>query len=690
MPSIVETTAVALRRGDHEANLAFKGIQGEVSVDLGIQTSDGVLGTDNQTTLRLHNGITKGGIPMCRADMRNITTEVLAKNRNYLGDKNLAYADLSNLEQSADASTINNLIGTLVDYGLITDTTVKNYLNDYAFLNMSNVDTVNLATSTGHIGKNLAYEDTSNINTSNLTDSILHDGTNNNKPLAYADASNISTIALATTREGYGKNLAYADLSNVSSNTWNNLFVNTYNFETKNNKDSVIPDINADIINGHYPETLAVKNYVDKAVQEGSFLTVNLNNASSWEALYSNSNQQIYDYKVSSSYIEEKGDNFIVNNEYFTGKVLAETNLLKVKVDSVDTNGVPTSISLNITEGNNEIIPESDLYIISNTNTKCYVIITSTLDTVTNLYQYTAAIDTSKTNENGFETNTLYSLSEDFNIHNLLKLIPTEIDTVGGIVNYTYNYLRSYSSIIDTRLTIINPNGTNAVVKFECINVLPNIGGAGLTKVDFSNLSGMSDSDIAAVTGKNWRINQNENIPTSSSMIDSKYDYTISTAAMVWNSLYGNNNELVHKTGDETINGIKTFTNYIVGTGLQAASADLAELYESDENYPVGTLIKFGGDKEITIADCKEVNGVISEKPALLLNKDCIGLPVALTGKVKVRVYGKVNKFDKLTNFTNGVAIKKLAEEHKTIAIALENKDYEDEGLITCVTRLSL
>ena len=692
MASIVETTAVALRRGNHESNLNFRGVQGEVSVDLGTQTNDGVLGTDNETTLRLHNGITKGGIPMCRADMRNMTTEALAKDRGYLGDKNLAYADLSNVEQSASPSAINNLIDILVRYGLITDETVQEYLQAYALKNMSNVNTTDLATSTGHLGKNLAYADTSNINTSDLTNSLIHDGSaEKGKTLAYSDSSNLNTTQLTTTPFA-GPALAKKDLSNVPSSFWENLLINTYNVETKNNKDNIIPENDEDIVAGHYPETSADKQYVDNAVISGTFLNKNFDNASTFEPLYSNSIVQIYQYDAKPSYITDAGSNFVLDKKYPIMSLDNEVPL-EVIVNTVDANGVPTSISLSDEFGNYSY-SENALYIVSSTNTKCYFDLTSTYNNTLQLYEYTATINTSMTNEGGFVVNNTYkifdNISTDFIINEILYFIPTEIDASGSVLNYMYSPSINTTNITATSFTINNTAGENAVVEFYKIKTLPDIGGAGLLKTDFTNLRGMTQSDISSETNAPWRINHTEEIPNSNIPLNNKWYYDIANIGSIWNALYGNDNSLVHKDKTETITGSKTFTDYITSLGLRAYSADLAELYEADADYPIGTLIKFGGEKEITIADLDEVNGVISEKPAILLNKDCKGLPIALTGKTKIRVKGKVNKFDKLTNFYNGVAIKKLLPEHKTIAIALEDKITDEEGLVMCVTKLSL
>lgn len=60
-------------------------------------------------------------------------------------------------------------------------------------------------------------------------------------------------------------------------------------------------------------------------------------------------------------------------------------------------------------------------------------------------------------------------------------------------------------------------------------------------------------------------------------------------------------------------------------------------------------MVKFGGDKEITIADT-QVNAVISSEPGLILNtQNKTGQAIALIGRVPVRVIGNCKKFDYLT-----------------------------------------
>ena len=96
------------------------------------------------------------------------------------------------------------------------------------------------------------------------------------------------------------------------------------------------------------------------------------------------------------------------------------------------------------------------------------------------------------------------------------------------------------------------------------------------------------------------------------------------------------------------------------GSRLNATYADLAEYYESDINYEPGTVVEFGGEKEITIASDATIRvaGVVSTNPAYIMNSSCpgIALPVALQGRVPVKVRGTIRKGDLLISGGNGYA----------------------------------
>ena len=133
-----------------------------------------------------------------------------------------------------------------------------------------------------------------------------------------------------------------------------------------------------------------------------------------------------------------------------------------------------------------------------------------------------------------------------------------------------------------------------------------------------------------------------------------------------------------------------TYSTNFHGTATTALYADLAEKYESDQKYSVGTLIKFGGEKDITIADT-EVNGVISDRPGFILDSELEnGQAVALVGKTPLRIIGSVNKFDKIT-LSEIPGIGRVAKEGgKVIARALGFSGNNDEKLVMCVTKFTL
>ena len=131
--------------------------------------------------------------------------------------------------------------------------------------------------------------------------------------------------------------------------------------------------------------------------------------------------------------------------------------------------------------------------------------------------------------------------------------------------------------------------------------------------------------------------------------------------------------------------------NTVYAKATSAQYADLAEIYETDAEYEVGTVVVFGGDKEVTIStegNDPRVAGVISEKPAYLMNSESAGQPVALMGKVPCRVIGHIVKGDMLSTDPshNGVA-KKTHDPQvgEVIGKALENYDSEEIGTINIV-----
>jgi hypothetical protein len=96
------------------------------------------------------------------------------------------------------------------------------------------------------------------------------------------------------------------------------------------------------------------------------------------------------------------------------------------------------------------------------------------------------------------------------------------------------------------------------------------------------------------------------------------------------------------------------------GSRLNATYADLAEYYEADAQYEPGTVLEFGGDKEVTLAQdgTTRVAGVVSTDPAYAMNTKCPGIAtaIALQGRVPTKVRGSVRKGDMMVSAGNGYA----------------------------------
>jgi hypothetical protein len=127
--------------------------------------------------------------------------------------------------------------------------------------------------------------------------------------------------------------------------------------------------------------------------------------------------------------------------------------------------------------------------------------------------------------------------------------------------------------------------------------------------------------------------------------------------------------------------------NLFNGVASSAKFADLAEVYASDKEYPVGTVVTVGGDAEIRAAKLSNFAiGVISEKPAYLMNSEAKGQAVGLKGRVPVRVKGPVSKGQPVYAWEDGVAT--TIASNGLVGIALESSDNSEEKLIECVLKV--
>ena len=94
-----------------------------------------------------------------------------------------------------------------------------------------------------------------------------------------------------------------------------------------------------------------------------------------------------------------------------------------------------------------------------------------------------------------------------------------------------------------------------------------------------------------------------------------------------------------------------------------------------------------GGEAETKAASASNMCiGVISEKPAYLMNSEADGQAIGLKGRVPVRVKGVVSKGQPVYAWEDGVCSTIAATA--LVGIALESNSDEGEKLVECVLKV--
>jgi hypothetical protein len=107
-------------------------------------------------------------------------------------------------------------------------------------------------------------------------------------------------------------------------------------------------------------------------------------------------------------------------------------------------------------------------------------------------------------------------------------------------------------------------------------------------------------------------------------------------------------------SGSNGVGNIGNSTGYfntVFAKATSAQYADLAEKYVADAEYTPGTVVCFGGAKEVTqsMQTDHRVAGVVSSNPSYIMNAGLQAefvVTVALTGRVPTKVFGPVAKGD--------------------------------------------
>lgn len=140
------------------------------------------------------------------------------------------------------------------------------------------------------------------------------------------------------------------------------------------------------------------------------------------------------------------------------------------------------------------------------------------------------------------------------------------------------------------------------------------------------------------------------------------------------------------------------YFNTVFATATTALYADVAERFAADTTYEPGTVVELGGTAEITrsVEELSDnVFGVISTRAAFTMNhgagSDETHPPVAMTGRVPVRVIGMVRKGDRLVAAGNGIARAARPGEataFNVIGRALEDRLDASEGRVEAIVTI--
>ena len=140
------------------------------------------------------------------------------------------------------------------------------------------------------------------------------------------------------------------------------------------------------------------------------------------------------------------------------------------------------------------------------------------------------------------------------------------------------------------------------------------------------------------------------------------------------------------------------YFNTVFAKATSAQYADVAERFAIDIEQPAGTVVELGGTAEITCAVdelSENVFGVISTQAAYLMNSgagtDATHPPIAMTGRVPVRVVGSIRKGDRLVSAGNGLARAARSGEataFNTLGRALHDKLEDNEGVVEAIVTI--
>tara|TARA_Y100000389_G_scaffold75314_2_gene71958 strand:- start:27626 stop:29365 length:1740 start_codon:yes stop_codon:yes gene_type:complete len=180
----------------------------------------------------------------------------------------------------------------------------------------------------------------------------------------------------------------------------------------------------------------------------------------------------------------------------------------------------------------------------------------------------------------------------------------------------------------------------------------------GTLQSQISTLAVANNLATVATSGSYNDLIDKPNVPTAISDLPNDSGY-LTSGDLPTNHMVNDNNNTVSGTITPSTDATYSLGSpskrweFVHGETIEATYADLAERYEADDIYEPGTVLIFGGDKEVTKTDVHtdyRVAGVVSTNPAYRMNAeagtDDTHPYIALRGRVPCQVIGPVKKGD--------------------------------------------
>lgn len=313
------------------------------------------------------------------------------------------------------------------------------------------------------------------------------------------------------------------------------------------------------------------------------------------------------------------------------------------------------------------------------------------------------------------ETNAAFNFgtaSSKFDIiyANTFNGVTTDSLKLGGVVasSFMRNDVSSTSTapILTTSTMTVGPNAdfTIGVTSTpNAVNLTGNTLGKGLN-IDIKPTSTGTNQTALAISGTTGLVEVLGNPTTALGIATKQYvDAQVSGGTANFGSVGGSIvpvTNLTYAIGSASKQWTDVWATSFHGNASTANYADLAERFAADAVYLPGTVVELGGSAEVTavLADnSQEVFGVVSTNPAYLMNAsagiDDTHPPIALNGRVPVRVVGKIKKGDRLISAGNGTAraaSKLEITQFNVIGKALANKDSTGEGTVEAIVKINV